>query len=74
MRSGISAADWAIQVAGRVYLDESYAGVLLVRRAQAAIVGTAMFLLRSKVEGWSARLVVSFEASIQSLVAKQQRL
>ena len=54
----IGEAQRAIHVAGAVDLDDAHAGVLLVVRAQAAVVGTPVFDLGGELEGNSARLVI----------------
>ena len=74
LRGGIGEADRAGEVAGLVDLDQRQAGMLLVVRAEAAVIGAAQLGARLHVERPVARLQVVMAELVVSGVGGDQRL
>ena len=70
--TGFGEAKRTIHVAGAVDLDDAETGVLLMVRAEAAIVRAAVFDLRSVSERDRARLVELAEGGVRFRVAVDQ--
>src|SRR5439155_12201042 len=74
VRAGIGEAEGAVEVAGRVDLDQSETGVLLVLGAEATVMGTSVLDLGLELQWQGSRLVVRRDVRVKLGVAEHQRL